>query len=105
MLLASPHQAPNCDDRRVHDTQLPLAGQEGAAAEQEGHGAGHMSAPRCQLICIPSLYNTRIFVAFPTICENTINNVNADDLDRKRYCVQYIQICVFALYKGFHLKL
>lgn len=43
MLLPSPHEAPNGDHRRVHDTQLPVAGQEGAAPQQEGHGARHLT--------------------------------------------------------------
>lgn len=42
MLLASAHEAPDGDHRRVHDTQLAVAGQEGAAAQQEGHGACHI---------------------------------------------------------------
>lgn len=42
MLLAGAHEAPDGHDRRVHDTQLAVAGQEGAAAQQEGHGARHI---------------------------------------------------------------
>lgn len=44
MLLAGAHEAPDCHDRRVHDTQLAVAGQEGAAPQQEGHGARHIEA-------------------------------------------------------------
>lgn len=42
MLLASAHEAPDCDDRRVHDTQLAVARQEGAVSQQEGHGISHI---------------------------------------------------------------
>lgn len=42
MLLAGAYEAFDGDDRRVHDTQLAVAGQEGAAAEQEGYGARHI---------------------------------------------------------------
>lgn len=42
MLLAGAHEAPDGDDRRFHDTQLAVAGQEGAAPQQEGHGARHL---------------------------------------------------------------
>lgn len=42
MLLAGAHEALDGDDRRFHDTQLAVAGQEGAAAQQEGHGARHL---------------------------------------------------------------
>lgn len=42
VLRASAHQTPHRDDRRVHDTQLAVAGQEGKLAEQKGHGAGHL---------------------------------------------------------------
>lgn len=44
MFLASAHEAPDGDHRRVHDTQLAVAGQEGAVAQQEGHGARHLEA-------------------------------------------------------------
>lgn len=44
MLLAGAHEAPDGDHRRVHDTQLAVARQEGAAAQQERHGAGHLGA-------------------------------------------------------------
>lgn len=46
MLLASAHEALDGDNRRVHDTQLAVAGQEDAAAQQEGHGSGDISASR-----------------------------------------------------------
>lgn len=46
MFLASAHEAPDRDDRRVHDTQLAVAGQEGAAAQQEGHGPGDLAPGR-----------------------------------------------------------
>lgn len=42
MLLTSAHETPDGDHRRVHDTQLAVAGQEGAAAQQERHGARHI---------------------------------------------------------------
>lgn len=46
MFLASAHEAPDGDHRRVHDTQLAVAGQEGAVAQQEGHGARHLEAEK-----------------------------------------------------------
>lgn len=42
MLLASAHQTPHRDDRRVHDTQLPVARQEGEPPQQKRHGTGHL---------------------------------------------------------------
>lgn len=42
MFLASAHQTPHRDDRRVHDTQLAVAGQEGEPPEQKGHGPGDL---------------------------------------------------------------
>lgn len=42
MFLASAHQTPHRDDRRVHDTQLAVAGQEGEPPEQKGHGTGDL---------------------------------------------------------------
>lgn len=45
MLLANTHKAPDGDDRRVHDTQLAVARQEGAAPQQEGHGSGDIERP------------------------------------------------------------
>lgn len=46
MLLAGAHETPNGHHRRVHDTQLALAGQEGAAPQQEGYGSGHIDRLR-----------------------------------------------------------
>lgn len=44
MLLAGAHEAPDSDHRRVHDTQLAVAGQESAAAQQERHGSSYINA-------------------------------------------------------------
>lgn len=44
VFLPDTHQTPNCDYRRVHHTQLSLAGEESAVAEQERHGS-------CDLKC------------------------------------------------------
>lgn len=44
VFLAGAHEALDCHHRRVHDTQLAVARQEGAAAQQEGHGARHIGA-------------------------------------------------------------
>lgn len=43
MLLTGAHEAFNSDHRRVHDTQLAVAGQEGSAPQQEGHGPRHIN--------------------------------------------------------------
>lgn len=43
MLRASAHQAPDGHHRRLHHTQLAVAGQTRAVAQQEGHGAGHLN--------------------------------------------------------------
>lgn len=42
MLLTSAHEAFNSDHRRFHDTQLPVARQEGPAPQQKGHGPRHI---------------------------------------------------------------
>lgn len=42
MFFASSYQTFNCYDRRVHDPQFAVAGEEGEPAEQEGHAAGHL---------------------------------------------------------------
>lgn len=48
MLLSSAHEAPDCYDRRFHDTQLAVARQEGAVAEQEGYGSRYIrSSTQC----------------------------------------------------------
>lgn len=46
MFLASAHEAPDRDHRRVHDTQLAVAGEEGAAAQQKGHGPRDIGRPQ-----------------------------------------------------------
>lgn len=53
MLLANTHKAPDGDNRRVYDTQLALAGQEGAASQQEGHGSSDIERP-CQSRVLPA---------------------------------------------------
>lgn len=39
MLLTGAHEAFDRHDRRLHNTQFAMAGQAGAIAQQEGHGA------------------------------------------------------------------
>lgn len=43
MLLTNPHQTPHSHDRRIYNPQLSVAGEEGAAAQQEGYGASYLS--------------------------------------------------------------
>lgn len=43
MLLASAYKASDSDHRRLHNTQLPVAGQAGTVAQQKRHGACNLS--------------------------------------------------------------
>lgn len=83
MLLASAHQAPDGDHRRVHDTQLAMARQEGAAPQQEGHGARHIGAGQSQASAAPRH-------ATPPPDWSTRRRVTQPMRDWREYCTRYL---------------
>lgn len=46
MLFASAYEAFNGDDRRIYNTELVVAGEEGEFAEQEGYGVSYIGRKR-----------------------------------------------------------